>query len=446
MRQLAWKEFRENRAVLLQMLLLPLGILVLFGLLAGSHAFRTVGRGGGLVLAIVATFVLFPYWGATRMPHEREAGSLSLRMLPVRAWPVWLAKFVSGIVCALIYAALTCCLAMVVMHEPFPLAKVIWMLAGAFASAYAISFTLSLFFSSQTSWVTGIFTSAALWAALASLRSQLGLSDSIFFTPWILTAVLGVFAFWVIRSPSLKLTVSTPRDKGASSWANRIVIAVATALVVILVAVLIASQFVPEYRTRQQFFANAQVADQQLVVCPGPDFFAQASAGDSDMQLKVYSGDRKHERLVASGTHLAPLAWTSDRRLIYLSRAFGLRQMQLMLWDPRTGHSVQLSTMDAIRDELREYPTPISVAVEPGGNRIAFVRTKLGLDVQRDLWVKNLRTGEQRLIAANIGDYEVLWRAGRIYLRSEDLMVVSPDGGRPEVAHRLPAPSMEEAR
>jgi len=450
--RLAWKEFRENLWMLLVTLLCPLAVLLFMRFVLGSREPWNQGPAGVLILI---EFVIFGTWGAMRMSPERAVGWLTLRTLPVPVWQVWLLKLAAGVAWAVACAACAYWMGSTILPGPrTPESAALWVIASGLALCYTVGFVASLFFASTASGVLGTLGGSMGWFALAVLGEAVGRSSdvpsmvTIHYLLWIPPVILAVLALWVMSYQA----------KGASLKRTGAVLVAAFAVVL---AILIVPRLPHLGQTRMQFYKyggpsmvpcpeTAQYADTEFIYA-GVRRDREAKEPITGMQLWARSVDGQWKRLVASGDkRLTPLVWTSKRQLIYVSEAFRSERARLMQWDPRTGKSSIVAEMDTIPNELWYLLAQTGVAAEPGGDRIAFARVtsgRLDYDHYLDLWVMNLRTGEGRLLWPNISGREVLWRAGRIYLRSSgDLMAISPEGGRLEPAHSLPPATREEAR
>ena len=463
MQRLLWKEFHEQIWLFLAALGTPLALL--FYLRAFEHY---GGRWPPEAIHLWPAYAVFAFWGATRLPHEREAGRLTLAVLPIRAWQVWVAKALPGVVGAIVctYVAFQAGMRTAVpgpdYYGHYSEYLSFWVGAGEMASAYCVAFLASQFWSVGPSAVVGAVASTIGWPLYWDAVNRQGTV-----TPdvsWLWTAALLAVSACVMQSRA---------GGGSTRRAGLATLGAYTALVGLGVVL-------PALTKRDEPRVPSPFGEDRRVLLSRPAglaAYAEMVYADErtdrpiGRRLLVFNLDGSGRREIARATGIVPLAWAGlppHCGLLYLEweieglnrKTTSFRGQQLsytegrkvrapgprmLLWDRRTGKS---RFVESLPSEVVSQSYHLAAASEPGGGRVAVIRpAPHGPPGSRpnDLWIMDLATQRSRLLRPNTDVTNLTWAGGRIYYRDWPVGArsISPDGGRPR---REPAIPEEETQ
>ena len=427
MKRLLWKEFHEHIWMFASAVAAPVLILIFVRV-----ALRDESLWPTNVSSLFLAYVVFAFWGASRMPHERESSRLTLAALPVRLWQVWLLKALPGLIGAVVSACLVAVLGQGAA-PPHGQQLSVGLMSGEMASAYCIAFLASLFWgvgaSAVISGVASTWGWGWYWQSTSTPHQRT--AD----VSWLLTATL----------LAVSACVMLARSQGASY--RRAAIVTAAVCVTILGVALAPGWYSGrrgpvQYQTR--IIAPPLVSREAGLIAYEPH----------SERIMVSRLDGSARREVAEGPGLVPLALSSNGEILFLAcsgdeqvmrrqrspearRELARRvRIEVRLWDRRTGKSRVLETAPLTDPGI--VGIGWSAAFVGGRSDAAILQPSgaLGRSEKQDLWLLDTRTGKKRLLWPNISHNSVLWRDGWIELRDYggDVRYVSPSGGRPREA------------
>ena len=444
MKRLLWKEFHEQVWMFASAVAAPVLVLMFSRMVLRRDYWWPTG-----VESLWLVYVVFAFWGASRMPHERESSRLTLAALPVRLWQVWLLKALPGLIGAVIAAH--------VVHflgqgppsnmRPFSLGGApipqlsSWLMSGEMASAYCIAFLASLFWGVGVSAVISGIASTVGWGMYWSGIHAARTAD----VSWLLAATL----------LAVSACVMLARSRGASSRRAGIVTA---AVCVTIVGVALVPGWIGEWGNPSiEYVPYGYRGGGEPLVSQDARLVALPQRSSDDRQpgaqatrLLVFGLDGSGRREIARATGLVPLAWSSRGELLFLRwdvhprllsvttskerrRLAGAPLLEVRLWDRRTGKSRVLEKWPA---RHVRYPWRFRASFEPRGSRVAILQPSVGIvsRMNEDLWLLDTRTGRKRLLWPETAvAVSALWRGGWIELHGYrgGVRYVPPGGGRP---------------
>lgn len=423
--RLFWKEAREQMWFAIAGLLLPCALL---WHLRATDPTRPVWPDRSSDLFLLAVF--FAVWGASRLAHERQAGQLTLGSLPIRSWQIWIAKVLPAMLVCFVGVLLALHLGLATSRDPLDEgSRQLWfgIASGGVFLAFATAFAISDGFH------------PAIGAVLGGAIAVMGIDAACMGVP----SSAATSAIWAAALVTAAIPVLSHVGRSNRLFLSRV-------FTIVVCAAVSRSQIVLPARGTGAFILSLIVNSESPIP---PNSLVSRSTGrvailkvgfpnhDTEWdELFVARLDGSGRRRVAQASHIVPLEWTPNGRLLFEEELDKPEHVRWVLWDPAVGSS-PIARFRFPEMDLKSPYTP-TVVTAPNDRWIAYLRppqkTLAPLAGLVDLCVLDTVSGQQRLVLPAVGSASLSWNAGRIVVDRDhgSRFSIAPTGGSPRKERR----------